>query len=108
MKAHILIVDDEPDLREILAYNLESDGYEVICAESALEAQKAVDGNNIDLILLDVMMSPKSGFEWASELKGRKIFPLSSVQPRLWSTIFSRVSLLAPMTIYANRSESVR
>lgn len=69
MKARILIVDDEPDLREILAYNLESDAYEVICAESALDAQKAVEGNNIDLILLDVMMSPKSGFEWASELK---------------------------------------
>ena len=74
MAKRILIVDDEPDICEILRFNLEMEGYEVLTAEGAEEAQRIVDsylsnGNSIDLILLDVMMTPKSGFEWARELK---------------------------------------
>ncbi len=74
MAKRILIVDDEPDICEILRFNLEMEDYEVLTAEGAEEAQRIVDrylsnGNSIDLILLDVMMTPKSGFEWARELK---------------------------------------
>lgn len=74
MAKRILIVDDEPDILEILRFNLEMEEYEVLTAESAEEAQEIVDGKlsegqSIDLILLDVMMTPKSGFEWARELK---------------------------------------
>lgn len=74
MSKHILIVDDEPDICEILRFNLEMEGYDVVTAEGADEAQEIVDRQlsnhqSIDLILLDVMMTPKSGFEWARELK---------------------------------------
>lgn len=69
MADRILIVDDEPDLCDILRFNLEKKGYEVFSSENAIDAQTIVDRNPIDLILLDVMMSPKSGFEWAAELK---------------------------------------
>lgn len=74
MAKTILIVDDEPDICEILSFNLETEGYDVQTAESADEAQqivnrKLLNGQSIDLILLDVMMTPKSGFEWARELK---------------------------------------
>ncbi|MCQ2266446.1 MAG: response regulator transcription factor [Bacteroidaceae bacterium] len=74
MSKRILIVDDEPDISEILRFNLEMEGYDVLTAEGADEAQQIVEssiGSNgsIDLILLDVMMTPKSGFEWAEELK---------------------------------------
>lgn len=69
MANRILIVDDEPDILEILRFNLEMEGYEVFTAESPLEAQDIVDGKSIELILLDVMMTPKSGFDWAKELK---------------------------------------
>lgn len=74
MAKRILIVDDEPDICEILRFNLEMDDYEVFTAESADEAQQIVDCSMlreepINLILLDVMMTPKSGFEWAQELK---------------------------------------
>ncbi len=65
----ILIVDDEPDICEILRFNLEMEGYEVLTAEGAKDAQIIIKHNTIDLILLDVMMTPKSGFEWAKELK---------------------------------------
>ncbi len=75
MAKKILIVDDEPDILEILSFNLEMEGYEVFTAEGADEAQKIVNrqsGSGIDLILLDVMMTAKSGFEWARELKADK------------------------------------
>lgn len=74
MAKTILIVDDEPDICEILRFNLEMEGYEVDVAEGPDEGQKIVNGKLsngkcVDLILLDVMMTPKSGFEWARELK---------------------------------------
>lgn len=74
MAKTILIVDDEPDICEILRFNLEMEGYDVFTAEGADEAQDIVENRLainrcIDLILLDVMMTPKSGFEWAEELK---------------------------------------
>lgn len=69
MAKTILIVDDELDICEILSFNLETEGYDVLTAESADEAQQIVNHKSIDLILLDVMMTPKSGFEWARELK---------------------------------------
>ncbi len=74
MAKRILIVDDEPDICEILRFNLEMEGYDVDVAEGAEEGQGIImrhlsAGTKTDLILLDVMMTPKSGFEWASELK---------------------------------------
>lgn len=69
MAKRILIVDDEPDICEILRFNLEMEGYDVLTAEGAEEGQKIVNKKPIDLILLDVMMTHKSGFEWARELK---------------------------------------
>jgi len=64
----ILIVDDEEDLCEILQYNLGNAGYITEVAHSAEEAVKR-DIGNIDLILLDVMMGPMSGFRFADKLK---------------------------------------
>lgn len=65
---HILVVDDEEDLCEILKFNLEIDGYEVDTAYSAEEALK-LDLTNYDLLLLDVMMGEISGFKMARMLK---------------------------------------
>lgn len=68
MSKRILIVDDEPDICEILRFNLEMEGYDVDVSETPLQLPRG--GEPLpDLILLDVMMTPKSGFEWASELK---------------------------------------
>lgn len=64
----ILIVDDEEDLCEILQYNLSSEGYQTEIAHSAEEALKRSPGS-FDLLLLDVMMGPISGFKFADKLK---------------------------------------
>ncbi len=67
-KKKIMIVDDEPDLREILQFNLENAGYEVVAVASA-EAALEICDRNVDLILLDVMMEGMSGFKMAEILR---------------------------------------
>lgn len=64
----ILVVDDEPDLCEILKFNLENSGYEVDTANSGEEAL-AKDVAAYNLFLLDVMMDDMSGFTLASCLR---------------------------------------
>ncbi len=69
---HIMVVDDEADLCDILKFNLESEGYAVDVANSAEEAlQKGVVGE--DLLLLDVMMDEMSGFDMARQLKKNEL-----------------------------------
>lgn len=65
---HLLVVDDEEDLCEILQFNLEAEGYNVDTAYSAEEAL-TLDLTQYDLLLLDVMMGKISGFKMASMLR---------------------------------------
>ncbi len=64
----ILVVDDEPDLREILQCNLENAGYTVDTAASAEEALSILSPEH-SLLLLDVMMGGMSGFRLAERLR---------------------------------------
>lgn len=67
----ILVVDDEEDLREILRFNLEAEGFGVETAASAEEAFSTLcaQRSTFNLILLDVMMDKMSGFEMAQKLR---------------------------------------
>ena len=67
----IMVVDDEPDRREILEFNLENAGYDVVPASSA-EAALELGFADVDLILLDVMMEGMSGFKMAEILRKEK------------------------------------
>ena len=64
----ILVVDDELDICEILQYNLETEGFEVMTANSAEEALN-LPLQEYALILLDVMMGEMSGFQMARKIK---------------------------------------
>jgi DNA-binding response OmpR family regulator len=64
----ILVVDDELDICEILKYNLETEGFEVVTAYSAEEALE-LPLQDYSLILLDVMMGEMSGFQMVRRLK---------------------------------------
>ncbi len=59
----ILLVDDEPDILEIVGYNLSNEGYQVITAENGLEAVKKAKKEHPHLIILDVMMPEMDGIE---------------------------------------------
>ena len=67
-RGRILVVDDEPDICEILRFNLENEGFEVSVAHSAEEALNVISDDD-DLILLDVMMGGMSGFRLAEKLR---------------------------------------
>ena len=69
-KYRILVVDDEESLCEILKFNLEKEGYDVVTVQSAEEAL-ALDLGGIDLAILDVMMGELSGFGLARILRKR-------------------------------------
>ncbi|MCR9086521.1 MAG: phosphate regulon transcriptional regulator PhoB [Rhodobacteraceae bacterium] len=67
----VLIVEDEPAQREVLAYNLEAEGYRVTRAENGEEALILVDEDTPDLIVLDWMLPSVSGIEICRQLKTR-------------------------------------
>lgn len=70
----ILIADDEPDILEILKYNLTNEGYEVITAKDGDEALEKARRIQPDLIVLDVMMPRKSGVEVCQLLRAQPAF----------------------------------
>ena len=65
----ILIVDDDPDIIEILTYNLSNEGYNVKSAVNGIEALKKAKKFIPDIILLDVMMPEMDGIEACSNLR---------------------------------------
>lgn len=70
----VLIADDEPDIRELLRYNLAAEGYEVWEAKNGEEALDVAKKINPDLVLLDVMMPKKTGTEVCMLLRSQTQF----------------------------------
>ncbi|HNU57041.1 MAG TPA: response regulator transcription factor [Flavobacteriales bacterium] len=65
----VLLVDDEPDIVELLRYNLEREGYAVQTALNGKDALKAAKSNRPDLIVLDIMMPGMDGVEVCMQLR---------------------------------------
>lgn len=68
-KYKILLVEDEENLRELLKYQLENAGYQVITAKDGLEALSLARKHNIDLIILDLMLPKLDGYTVCRLLK---------------------------------------
>jgi two-component system, OmpR family, alkaline phosphatase synthesis response regulator PhoP len=68
-KAHILIVEDEADIQQLVSYNLIKAGFNVTCADNGEEALNSLELEDIDCILLDLMLPGMSGVEVCSEVK---------------------------------------
>jgi two-component system phosphate regulon response regulator PhoB len=69
MSANVMLVEDEPSLAELLAYNLEAEGYSVSTAESAEEAELLMAESSFDLMVLDWMLPGASGLELCRRLR---------------------------------------
>lgn len=67
----VLLVEDEPAQREVLAYNLEAEGFRVVSADNGEDAMMLVDEDAPDIIILDWMMPKVSGIEVCRRLKMR-------------------------------------
>ena len=69
MSLKILIIEDEPDIRKNLEYNLSREGYSVLTAASIGEAEQLIYSNNLSLILLDLMLPDGSGLDLCKKMK---------------------------------------
>lgn len=65
----ILLVDDEPDILEIVEYNLSAEGYQVITADNGADAVKLAKKKKPQLIILDVMMPEMDGIEACAQIR---------------------------------------
>ena len=65
----ILLVDDEPDILEIVGYNLSSEGYQIVSAKNGAEAVKKAKKEKPHLIILDVMMPEMDGIEACEQIR---------------------------------------
>ncbi|MDC3250180.1 two-component system response regulator CreB [bacterium] len=75
-KPMILIVEDEPAIADTIQYAVESEGMESIWVATAADAQKAISTHSIDLIILDVGLPDKNGFDLCRELKPQVTTPI--------------------------------
>jgi DNA-binding response OmpR family regulator len=98
---YVLIVDDDPDLVETVAMMLESKGFEVGKAYDGLEAEAAIKKRRPDVLILDVMMPRKSGYQLCKELKSNKwtqdipIVMLTAVGDAVPTTTYSHAEGMA-------------
>ena len=75
-KNHILIVDDDDRIRDLVKQYLNENNYLVTTASSAEDAKKKVDTIKFDLIVLDIMMPGKTGLEFTQEYKNKINTPI--------------------------------
>ena len=68
----ILIVEDEADIRELIRYNMEREGYRIVECDSAEEAQSLLKRTLPDLILLDLMLPGTDGFAFCRSVRGNE------------------------------------
>jgi phosphate regulon transcriptional regulator PhoB len=70
MAPRVLIVEDEPDIRDLLVFHLEREGYQVAKSKSGAEALRLAHGAPPDLVLLDLMLPEMDGLEVCRRLRG--------------------------------------
>ena len=68
----ILVVDDEEHIAELIRYNLESNGYKILSANNGIDAMKIVLEERPNLILLDLMIPGKDGYDVCKEIRSTK------------------------------------
>ncbi len=76
MDETILLVDDDAALLEVTSIVLASEGYRVVTAEDGTEALRALDGEDLDLVILDVMLPRMSGFEVLKKMREQSDVPV--------------------------------
>ena len=69
MASKILVVDDDPDIREVLTMILESKGYQIVAASDGIECLAMLKAENPDLMIVDLLMPKMDGFALLKELQ---------------------------------------
>jgi two-component system phosphate regulon response regulator OmpR len=79
---HLLVVDDDRRIRDLLSRFLTSEGYRVTTADTAADARAKLKSLSFDLLVLDVMMPGESGFDFAKALRGSSEVPILMLTAR--------------------------
>ena len=79
---HLMVVDDDRRIRQLLSRFLQNEGYRVTVAESARDARLKLASLNFDLIILDVMMPGESGFDLAKGVRKDSMVPILMLTAR--------------------------
>ncbi len=79
---HLLLVDDDSRIRDLLRRFLSDNGYRITTAPSALEARGKLEGLTFDLLILDIMMPGESGLELATDLRRNSNVPILMLTAR--------------------------
>jgi two-component system phosphate regulon response regulator OmpR len=79
---HLLIVDDDRRIRDLLSRYLHGEGYRVTTADSAADARAKLDGLRFDLLILDVMMPGETGFDLAKSIRIASAVPILMLTAR--------------------------
>jgi len=79
---HLLIVDDDRRIRDLLSRFLSGEGYRVTTADTAADARAKLKSLSFDLLILDVMMPGESGFDFAKALRGTSTVPILMLTAR--------------------------
>src|ERR1044072_7511250 len=79
---HLLLVDDDRRIRDLLSRFLLGEGYRVTTADNCTEARANLQGLSFDLLILDVMMPGETGFELALSLRATSSVPILMLTAR--------------------------
>ena len=79
MAKKVLVVDDEKPISDIIKFNLEKEGYEVVVAYDGEEALQKVESESPDLIVLDLMLPKIDGLEVAKQVRAKRSPPIIMV-----------------------------
>jgi two-component system phosphate regulon response regulator OmpR len=79
---HLLVVDDDRRIRDLLSRYLHGEGYRVTTADTAADARAKLDGLRFDLLILDVMMPGETGFDFARSIRTSSAVPILMLTAR--------------------------
>jgi two-component system phosphate regulon response regulator OmpR len=79
---HLLVVDDDRRIRDLLSRFLAGEGYRVTTADNAKDARAKLTGLSFDLLILDVMMPGETGFDLAKAIRGTSSVPILMLTAR--------------------------
>ena len=79
---HLLVVDDDRRIRDLLSRYLSSEGYRITTADTAVAARAKLSSLSFDLLILDVMMPGETGFEFARAIRQTSSVPILMLTAR--------------------------
>lgn len=78
-KKKIMVIDDQPEILELISFTLEKEGYEVIPVEDAEKALEELKDRDVDMFLVDIMLPGMDGFDFVRNIRSQEKYKLTPV-----------------------------